>query len=324
MIKQVEGNIYTIPVPLPKNPLRNLNAYVIKDPERSLLIDTGFNCPECEAALLGGLSELGVDRDRLDIFLTHLHADHTGLAPVVMGRDTKIFVSEPDREMLLTIPQRMRDTSIYMCQGFSPEELVNLPESPSWKYVPPPYDGYIGLRDGETLSYGGRKLRVVYTPGHTPGHACLYDAENAVIFLGDHILYDITPNITCWQNFPDPLGAYSHSLVETSLLHVRLALPAHRSVEGNMYDRIGDILEHHAKRIQIIEKLLSETPGMTAYELASKMPWRVHGDKPGWENFPNSQKWFAVGEAAAHLEYLVARRRVLEKADGTVNRYYPA
>ena len=39
MYNHVEGNIYTIPVPLPNNPLRCLNSYVIKDDKRSLVID---------------------------------------------------------------------------------------------------------------------------------------------------------------------------------------------------------------------------------------------------------------------------------------------
>ena len=52
MYTQIEGNIYTIPVPLPNNPLRNLNSYVILDGERSLVIDTGFRKEECRKALL--------------------------------------------------------------------------------------------------------------------------------------------------------------------------------------------------------------------------------------------------------------------------------
>lgn len=74
-----EPDIYRIEVPLPNNPLRYLNSYVVRGRDRFLVIDTGFNRPECREALFTGLDSLRVDLARTDLFLTHLHADHTGL-----------------------------------------------------------------------------------------------------------------------------------------------------------------------------------------------------------------------------------------------------
>ena len=76
MVTQVAPNLYRIPVPLPGNPLRNLNAYLIRG-DRNLLVDTGFRQEECRTALKAGLAELGVDMADTDIFLTHLHSDHS-------------------------------------------------------------------------------------------------------------------------------------------------------------------------------------------------------------------------------------------------------
>jgi glyoxylase-like metal-dependent hydrolase (beta-lactamase superfamily II) len=76
MTEKIIENIYRIFVPLPKNPLKNLNAYLIKG-EKNLLIDTGFNMPECRRALMEGLSELDAEPGKTDIFLTHLHSDHS-------------------------------------------------------------------------------------------------------------------------------------------------------------------------------------------------------------------------------------------------------
>ena len=73
MVTQVAPNLYRIPVPLPGNPLRNLNAYLIRG-DRNLLVDTGFRQEECRTALKAGLAELGVDMANTDIFLTHLHS----------------------------------------------------------------------------------------------------------------------------------------------------------------------------------------------------------------------------------------------------------
>ena len=67
MIDEIAVNLYRIEVPLPKNPLRSINSYVIKDPDRNLIIDTGMNREECLNVLEAGLKSLGVDH--VDIFL---------------------------------------------------------------------------------------------------------------------------------------------------------------------------------------------------------------------------------------------------------------
>ena len=74
-----EPAIFQIYVPLPDNPLKNLNCYVLKSGNETLIIDTGFNRPECKQALECGMKELGIDIEHTSIFLTHLHSDHTGL-----------------------------------------------------------------------------------------------------------------------------------------------------------------------------------------------------------------------------------------------------
>ena len=58
MIEQIYPHIYSNPIPLPKNPLKALNSYIIVSPERNLIIDTGFNQPECIEAFFGGVAEL--------------------------------------------------------------------------------------------------------------------------------------------------------------------------------------------------------------------------------------------------------------------------
>ena len=128
MYTHIEGNIYSIFVPLPDNPLRNLNAYLIKDDKRSLLIDTGFRRDECREALLGGLAELGVSMDNTDICLTHLHSDHTGLAPEIAGPNSKIFMSREDSRRLREFQRSANThrTEEYTLQGFSLDETAFL------------------------------------------------------------------------------------------------------------------------------------------------------------------------------------------------------
>lgn len=325
MYTQIEENIYSIYVPLPENPLRNLNSYLIKgEGGRSLLIDTGFRRDECREALLAGLAELDVGLEETDIFLTHLHSDHSGLAAELAAPGAKIYISREDGARLEQFRQASNSHRIdeYARLGFSEQEIASLKDSPMRKYNSVKKADSTYVREGDTLDYGGRKLEVILTPGHTPGHACLYDRENKVMFLGDHVLFDITPNITSWPGFEDPLGKYVHSLMDISIFDVRLPLPAHRGINGSMSERIGAIIEHHGARIREMLDILTREPGLTAYELSGRMTWRVRGKSPSWADFPLQQKWFAVGETAAHLEYLTVRGRAYRKAEGGVWRYY--
>ena len=317
MYTHIEDNIYTIPVPLPNNPLRQLNSYVIKGEGRNLVIDTGFKLEECRKALCEGLEELGVDMNCTDIFLTHLHSDHSGLAAELATQSSKIYISRADGELLtLSLTQGLGRVEEYRSYGFSEKELENFWENPSMKYRQESPFNFTYVADGDVLTYGGRRLEVIFTPGHTPGHVCLYDRANKVMFLGDHVLFNITPNITTWPFFEDPLGHYVHSLMDISIYDVRLPLPAHRGVNGTMAERVGTIIEHHGARIREMLDILTERPGLTPYDLSGMMTWRVHGKTNSWADFPLNQKWFAVGETAAHLDYLLKRGRVRREFDG--------
>lgn len=322
MYTHIEDNIYTIPVPLPNNPLRQLNSYVIKGEGRNLVIDTGFKLEECRKALCDGLEELGVDMNCTDIFLTHLHSDHSGLAAELATQSSKIYISRADGELLtLSLTQGLGRVEEYRSYGFSEKELENFWENPSMKYRQESPFNFTYVADGDVLTYGGRRLEVIFTPGHTPGHVCLYDRANKVMFLGDHVLFNITPNITTWPFFEDPLGHYVHSLMDISIYDVRLPLPAHRGVNGTMAERVGTIIEHHGARIREMLDILTERPGLTPYDLSGMMTWRVHGKTNSWADFPLNQKWFAVGETAAHLDYLLKRGRVRREFDGRCWHY---
>ena len=68
------------------------------------------------------------------------------------------------------------------------------------------------LKDGDQLELAGFSIRVFHTPGHTPGHMVLYLPEQQLLFSGDHVLFDISPNITSWPEVEDSLGDYLESL----------------------------------------------------------------------------------------------------------------
>lgn len=324
-IEKVAENIWCFPVVLPDNPLKWLNCYVIKGGagERSLLIDTGFNRPECLEALVEGMKALEIDPAMTDVFLTHLHSDHTGNAKPLQDLGCRIIMGESDYNRLMHGHRDswviMRD--LFIREGVTPEmaELI-FENNPGRKFSPERFDAQL-VNDGDVLSYGGYKLRCVVTPGHTPGHVCLYEEEKKIMFLGDHVLFTITPNITYWLNVEDSLGDYINNLKRIREYDVELALPAHRQRTGiTMRQRIDELLSHHERRLTDTERIIREQQGQTGYEVAGKMKWKIRADT--WDTFPPAQKWFAMGEAISHLDYLERRGRIERRFDGENIRYY--
>jgi hypothetical protein len=73
MIEEILPNLFKIELPLPNNPLRSINSYVVKGPERNVTIDPGMNQKECKEAMEAALNRLGIDLTKTDFFITHFH-----------------------------------------------------------------------------------------------------------------------------------------------------------------------------------------------------------------------------------------------------------
>lgn len=325
MAEQITNDLWRLDIPLVGNPLKNLNSYLITG-ERCLLIDTGFREPACREAMERQLAEIGVDRERLDIFLTHLHSDHAGLAPELIRSGGRIFIGRTDgiRMAGYQDPAVWRTMyTEYQEEGFSQAEMEALWNSnPAQNAGPLPYGDYVYLEDGDILSYGGHTLRCVLTPGHTPGHLCLYGADCGWLFSGDHILFHITPNICRWGGVADSLGDYLNSLERVTNLPVSRLLPAHRAETGDLRRRVEELEAHHERRIANALETVRKAPGLTAYDIAGCMAWSIRCRN--WTEFPLTQKFFAVGEAMAHLDYLTARGQVLRRKEWGYYRYFAA
>ena len=96
MCDEILPDLFRLKIPLPQSPLKYLNSYVIRAAERSMIIDTGLNRKECLEAMLTGLRKLGVDLNKSDIFITHLHADHFGLVGKLATDSSNVFFSRPE------------------------------------------------------------------------------------------------------------------------------------------------------------------------------------------------------------------------------------
>jgi glyoxylase-like metal-dependent hydrolase (beta-lactamase superfamily II) len=144
------------------------------------------------------------------------------------------------------------------------------------------------LEEDDEISIGDYVFKCVETPGHTKGHMCLYEPKMKIFIAGDHILSDITPTIQLWSDEWNPLKEYLASLDKVHQLDIELVLPGHRSI--------------------------LETGSKNAFQVASEMKWDIEYD--AFDLFPVTQKWFATGEAIAHLKYLEESRIIRREMRG--------
>ncbi len=302
MIEEILANLYKIEIPLPKNPLKAINSYVIKNAERNLIIDTGWNQEQCMEVMQAGLRELGVDIRKTDFFITHLHADHFGLVSNLITDNSKIYFNRPDADRFKSGFRLEEFLNFARLNGYPENELQKALQShPGLKFRPSADLTFHILKEGDTISIGDYAFKCIETPGHTWGHMCLYEPGKKIFVSGDHILNDITPNIQLWSDEWNPLKEYLASLDKVYELDIKLVLPGHRGIFRDCRKRIQELKQHHQDRLDEIVSILGKAK-MNAFRVASKMTWDIVSDS--WDLFPVSQKWFATGEAIAHLKYL--------------------
>ncbi|MDR1686781.1 MAG: MBL fold metallo-hydrolase [Desulfovibrio sp.] len=324
MPEEAAPGIYRIEVPLPQNPLKMLNAYLVRGERRHLLVDTGFNRRECKEALFGALDALGVRPGAFDLFITHMHADHCGLAAdLAAAPGTVVYAGKVDGESINRLLDGaafrrflLRDMARHGCDAGLLKELET--KHPGIQYGPSGKVAFTAVGEGDTLVYGASTLRVLLVPGHTPGHMVLFDAQRGILIAGDLILGDITPNISRRPEMPDSLGAYLDSLDKVEKLNAALTLPGHRSLVRDTAKRIGELRAHHARRLAEVRSIL-EGRTATAAEVAPEMTWSIRGT--AWAEFPAPQKWFAINEALAHLDHLAVLGIVVREEAGDLTRF---
>lgn len=319
------GGIVQIRLPMTGHALRYINAYLIEGDGGYTLVDCGWGLPDVLSTLEGALRDIGRRiSDIRYVIATHFHTDHYGMAgTIAQMAGAKVMMHRADWAILDT---RFRDIDA---------ELGRRDEWLQRNGMPP--DGYDDedrnrnlvkrltlhapdreLADGDVLAIGSHRFKVVWTPGHTPGHICLYDEERRMLISGDHILPQITPHVGYWTEADeDPLGKFLASLRKVAALGGKSALPAHREPIDDLPARIEELIEHHDEReSQVIAVLDGPSTGA---QIAAKLPWRRNQAR--FDDLPASQRSFALVETLAHLEHLRVRGAVRKTAGPNVIRY---
>jgi len=319
MIETLTPNIHRIEIPLYGNPLKTVNSYVVQTDERTLIIDTAWNRPDALKALTDGLAELHVNPETADYFITHRHPDHYSLVTSIASVNSKVYMGTRDIKYLQAYSINRPDMlSQAMSHGF-PGQVLR--EAAGRLAAGPPSDRlksiFSPVGEGDVIQVGDLNFECIETPGHSQGHVCLYERSLKFFVAGDHILGDVTPNISGFFQDGSPLHDYRASLEKVAGYDVALTLPGHRKVIRDFKSRIGELIGHQETRSAEVRSLLARG-AMSAYEMAGVMRWDMAAS---WQDFPTTQKWFATGEALSHLKYLAAEGIAIEDTVGDVIRY---
>ncbi len=314
-------DIYQIQIPIPKNPLKYLNSYFIKGKNFNLIIDCGLNHKEAEKILFAAIRKFNFNPSNTKLFLTHCHSDHSGLSVKLNEYGIVVLIESRELDIINDPFIWEKEFESLKILGFPEGILQKAKENQvAYKFRPRgKIKFYSFLKDKEKLDLGNFVFQVIHTPGHTRGHLCLYDKKHKILFSGDHVLKDITPNVSQFYEDEVVLNSYLESLNKIENLEVRLVLPGHRGYFLNLKERIEELKDHHQKRLKEVLSIVKNNPGLTPFEVASYMDWEINYSS--WEEFPPTQKWFATGEAHAHLKYLANNGLIKEQKDKVV-RYF--
>ena len=316
-VEQVRPGVWSIPVPIPHNPLRYTLSYAFVDDPGVLLVDPGWDSAESRDALTAGLRRAGATvADVTGVLVTHVHYDHHGLSGWVRSTSGAWVGMHPAEAR--SLPGRTwRDVTVTEDHAWLLRHGVPVDQAAILAVDPSKMGDILGMaepdrtfEDGDLLPLAGHELRAIWTPGHTPGHLCLHDAAAGILLTGDHLLPRISPNIGVHDDDgSDPLSDYLASLEQTAKFTDEEALPAHEYRFRGIDARAAALIAHHDERGREILRVLDTRGPATGWTIAAALTW-----SRGWEALRGMLRRMALGETLAHLRYLAATGAV--RSDG--------
>jgi glyoxylase-like metal-dependent hydrolase (beta-lactamase superfamily II) len=305
MVVEVAPGILWARMPMPMA-LDHINVYLLREDDGWTLVDTGLNLERTRALweqiIATRLEGLPVKR----LLCTHCHYDHAGVAAWLCERyQIPLLMTYGEYFMLRGLmgppPDPLPPTLLdfYQRAGMGEAQTQKmyaaLRRDP---YMPPVPSCYQRLRAGDVLTIGTRDWQVVIGEGHSPEHACLYNATERILIAGDQLLPRISSNVLVSPIEPEanPLQLWLASLDRLDQLAAdTLVLPSHQSVFRGLHARVEELHAHHRQQFDMLLAELGQRGAATALEL-------MQVQFPKLRNAMD--ELMALGETLAHLSWL--------------------
>ncbi len=189
------------------------HCYLLCGKERALLIDSGLG--------IGNIYEevLVITDKPVTVVATHAHWDHIGghkhFNEILAHRDEADWLCG-EFPLPISLIRKMLEDGSDLPRDFNAEKYELFCGSPDKL-----------LDDGDVIELGERSIRVIHTPGHSPGHMCFFDETSGFMFTGDLVYRGIL-----YANYrsTDP-KVYLNSLKKISSYRTARVFPAHHSLD---------------------------------------------------------------------------------------------
>jgi glyoxylase-like metal-dependent hydrolase (beta-lactamase superfamily II) len=306
----------SLPTPFPVGPV-NVHV-VLRDPVT--LIDAGPLTDLAWEALGAGLARHGLaPKDVKRVLLTHGHHDHYGLAAKVADASgAQLYGGALDRNNFRQErhPKLLLDDMARAGFGIATRFAV-VAAIAAVDHFAKPLEAWDELAGGETLPGDGWSVRVRSTPGHTPGSLTFEVPEAGVLFTGDTVLKDITPNAVIDEDPEEPgkpfrsVSTYFRTLEEIGREHAgETLLTGHGAPIPDWRAHKGGLDRRYGLRVDQLVRHLTKGPA-SVRELVTAIFPRVK----------TLNVFLAFSEILGFLMYLEDEGRVEKLVEETRDRY---
>jgi len=203
------------------------HSYLLLGNEKALLIDTGL-----------GIANIKNEVDKITkkpiiVATTHVHWDHIGGHKYF----DNIAVHKLEEGWLMKFP-----LPVSVVKSILLKEPCDFPKNFDInKYQIFSGNANIILNDDDIIDIGNRKIKIIHTPGHSPGHICFYDLKNKYLFTGD-LAYE--GQLDAFYPTANPID-FKASIDKIKKLDVNKILPGHHNlnVDNDLIEKIQKAFE---------------------------------------------------------------------------------
>lgn len=319
MIEEITNEFYMITLPMPFR-LQHVHVFLLCHGNQVALFDTGLDTPENLLTLETAMQRIGRKvQDIVQVFITHSHIDHCGMAGRIKAMSgAEIHMSELSQPFTLRSDREIQLVKVFCLRHGLPQDTTNYIVSlfaSTRGEIAGPFHIDRCLQLHEPQGFGNWEFQAIPTPGHTRDHVSFYFPQSQMLLAGDHILPEITPNLSPDVFAPDfqPLSSFFASLELIQGLPVTKVYPAHGRPFAGLEARISELKDHHQVRKELTLKSVKAGP-KTAFQASQD----IFGS-----TLPEFDQFLALNETYVHLVELVGSGEICEAEDKSHVLYAP-